>query len=259
MSKHDEARRAFLVGAAVGAGAAAGAALVPEALAQQQPAATNTAAPGHDHAAGSGSGYGAFLNDDEFGDDRGLRRAADAGRAGQAGRDAMRACSTTSISRSPAPIRTSRTSTAAACARSMPIARRPTRSRSRSLSAARAGRGDHRARARQGDGLHLADRAGVLQHAAHAHDGRHVRRPGLWRQQGLRRLAAGRLPRRAAGVHAEPTCRARRRSRARPSSACRRKPQRGGLEPWQPKRQMSSSSASARPAAFSRPSSARPA
>jgi gluconate 2-dehydrogenase gamma chain len=66
MSKHDEARRAFLVGAAVvGAGAATGAALVPEALAQQQPAATNTAAPGHDHAAASGSGYGAALNVDE--------------------------------------------------------------------------------------------------------------------------------------------------------------------------------------------------
>ena len=66
MSKHDEARRAFLVGAAVvGAGAATGAALVPEALAQQQPAATNTAAPGHDHAAGSGSGYGASLNVDQ--------------------------------------------------------------------------------------------------------------------------------------------------------------------------------------------------
>src|SRR5436305_8987826 len=65
MSKHDEARRAFLVGAAVGAGAAASAALVPDALAQQQPAATNTAAPGHDHAAGSGAGYGAALNVDE--------------------------------------------------------------------------------------------------------------------------------------------------------------------------------------------------
>jgi gluconate 2-dehydrogenase gamma chain len=63
MSKHDEARRAFLVGAAV-AGAAASTALVPEALAQQ-PAATNTAAPGHDHAAASGSGYGAALNVDE--------------------------------------------------------------------------------------------------------------------------------------------------------------------------------------------------
>ena len=66
MSKHDEARRAFLVGAAVvGAGAATGAGLVPDALAQQQPAATNTAATGHDHAAASGSGYGAALNVDE--------------------------------------------------------------------------------------------------------------------------------------------------------------------------------------------------
>jgi gluconate 2-dehydrogenase gamma chain len=64
MSKHDEARRAFLVGAAV-AGAAAGTVLVPEALAQQQPAATNTATPGHDHGAGNGSGYGASLNVDE--------------------------------------------------------------------------------------------------------------------------------------------------------------------------------------------------
>src|SRR5262249_36526511 len=49
MSKHDEARRAFLVGAAVGAGAAAGAALVPDALAQhtQQPAAADASPPAH--------------------------------------------------------------------------------------------------------------------------------------------------------------------------------------------------------------------
>ena len=38
MTKHDEARRAFLVGAAVGAGAVAGATLVPNALAQTQEA-----------------------------------------------------------------------------------------------------------------------------------------------------------------------------------------------------------------------------
>lgn len=65
MSKHDEARRAFLVGAAVGAGAAAGAALVPEALAQQSPQPTAAAGtpPAHPHAAGRG--YGAWLNVDE--------------------------------------------------------------------------------------------------------------------------------------------------------------------------------------------------
>ena len=34
MTKHDEARRAFLIGAAVGAGAVAGQGLVPDALAQ---------------------------------------------------------------------------------------------------------------------------------------------------------------------------------------------------------------------------------
>jgi len=61
MSKHDEARRAFLVGAAVGAGAAAGAALMPEALAQQAP--QPAAATPHVHA--PGRGHGAWLNAEE--------------------------------------------------------------------------------------------------------------------------------------------------------------------------------------------------
>jgi gluconate 2-dehydrogenase gamma chain len=68
MKKHDEARRAFLVGAAVGAGAVAGqtfvpGALVADALAQGHPphAATDAAAPAHAH----GPGHGAFLNDDD--------------------------------------------------------------------------------------------------------------------------------------------------------------------------------------------------
>jgi gluconate 2-dehydrogenase gamma chain len=65
MSKHDEARRAFLVGAAVGAGAAAGAALMPEALAQtQQPQPAAGTPPAHAHGAASG-GYGASFNVDE--------------------------------------------------------------------------------------------------------------------------------------------------------------------------------------------------
>jgi gluconate 2-dehydrogenase gamma chain len=65
MSKHDEARRAFLVGAAtIGAGAATGATFVPtEALAQhQQPAAANAAMPAHHD---NGRGYGTWLNVDE--------------------------------------------------------------------------------------------------------------------------------------------------------------------------------------------------
>jgi gluconate 2-dehydrogenase gamma chain len=66
MKKHDEARRAFLVGAAVGAGALAGKGLVSEAQAQHQephtPAATdaaNAAMP-----VGRG-GHGAFFNDED--------------------------------------------------------------------------------------------------------------------------------------------------------------------------------------------------
>src|SRR5882757_11215956 len=71
MSKHDESRRAFLVGAAVGAGAVAGAGLVPDALAQTQELhkseqltaadAPATTAQAHAH---NGGGHGAFLNDD---------------------------------------------------------------------------------------------------------------------------------------------------------------------------------------------------
>ena len=57
MSKHDEARRAFLVGAAVSAGAVAGGALAPEAHAQHAEQSQSTGA-GHEH----GGGLGAFLN-----------------------------------------------------------------------------------------------------------------------------------------------------------------------------------------------------
>ncbi len=70
MSKHDEGRRAFLVGTALGAGAAATTALVPEAFAKdhkQHHAAMD--APAMDHAdhgmAQMGGGHGAFLNDDD--------------------------------------------------------------------------------------------------------------------------------------------------------------------------------------------------
>ena len=72
--KHDESRRAFLVGGAIGAGAAASVALVPEALAKSQDrhAAMDAPAAGKaaksdtmpDMAAMSG-GHGAFFNDDD--------------------------------------------------------------------------------------------------------------------------------------------------------------------------------------------------
>ena len=63
MTKHDEARRAFLLGAAVGAGAVAGATLVPDALAQTHDASTTGTGPAHSHA--GGPGLGAFFNSED--------------------------------------------------------------------------------------------------------------------------------------------------------------------------------------------------
>jgi gluconate 2-dehydrogenase gamma chain len=73
MSKHDEARRAFLKGAAAGAGVIAGTGLAPQALAKEkehpQHAPHKTAAadaaesPAHMHA--GGEGHGAFFNDED--------------------------------------------------------------------------------------------------------------------------------------------------------------------------------------------------
>ena len=77
MSKHDESRRDFLVRAAVGAGAVAGAGLVPDAVAQKKvphPEAqrvirdtpsTSHSRGGHQSAAGLLAGHGAFLNHDQ--------------------------------------------------------------------------------------------------------------------------------------------------------------------------------------------------
>jgi gluconate 2-dehydrogenase gamma chain len=64
MTKHDAARRAFLVRAAVGAGAVAGAGLVPDADAQldpHKPADT----PAHSQQHPSGAEHGAFFNHDD--------------------------------------------------------------------------------------------------------------------------------------------------------------------------------------------------
>ncbi len=61
MSKHDEARRKFLLGAAVSAGAT----LVPEARAQDR-ATTTGATPEAAHMHPGGGGHGAFLNDENM-------------------------------------------------------------------------------------------------------------------------------------------------------------------------------------------------
>lgn len=64
MSKHDEARRAFLKGAVVGAGAVASAGLVPEALAQSQAKGQPDTAASTAQGLGQ-SGHGTFFNDED--------------------------------------------------------------------------------------------------------------------------------------------------------------------------------------------------
>ncbi len=63
MTKHDAARRAFLVRAAVGAGAVAGAGLVPGAHAQNPEHHKQADAPPQQHP--MGGGHGAFFNHDD--------------------------------------------------------------------------------------------------------------------------------------------------------------------------------------------------
>ena len=63
MTKHDAARRAFLVRAAVGAGAVAGAGLVPELDAQMEHNQAESPSASHQHP--SGAEHGAFFNHDD--------------------------------------------------------------------------------------------------------------------------------------------------------------------------------------------------
>jgi gluconate 2-dehydrogenase gamma chain len=67
VKKHDEGRRAFLVGTAIGAGAAAGAAVIPEAWAKSAERHAELNAPIQEHAAMEmmAGGHGAFFNGDD--------------------------------------------------------------------------------------------------------------------------------------------------------------------------------------------------
>jgi gluconate 2-dehydrogenase gamma chain len=63
LKKHDVARREFLTRAALGAGVVAGAKLLPEAAAQNQPQHVEASAPAHVHTHADVEGHGAFFND----------------------------------------------------------------------------------------------------------------------------------------------------------------------------------------------------
>ncbi len=63
--QHDEARRAFLKGAAIGAGAIAGTGLIPEALAKDKHKTVAEGGETQPHAHAGGEGHGAFFNDED--------------------------------------------------------------------------------------------------------------------------------------------------------------------------------------------------
>src|SRR3954451_2363996 len=199
MKKHKESRRAFLIGTAVGASAVAGAGLVPNALAQthEQHNAADvpaTTAQGHAHA----GGHGAFLNDDHAvtvtalaerimpgapgkpgARDAGVLNYIDLALAGaysdlqdfyRRGLAALDAHSRTTYSK--------------------PFAQLTAAQQDEVITALEGGKAT---------GFTWPS-AQAFFNTVHAHDGRHVRRPRLWRQQGLRGLGAGRVSRRATPV-----------------------------------------------------------
>src|SRR5262245_42374047 len=65
MPKHDERRRAFLVGAAVGAGAVASVGLLREAHGQRQEPQPASAAPTAPHGHAGAASHGAFFNNED--------------------------------------------------------------------------------------------------------------------------------------------------------------------------------------------------
>jgi len=181
MTKHDEGRRAFLVGTAVGAGAAASAALVPEALAKtgkQHHAAADAPAMATDRAAdhAMGDAHGAFFNDDDSRTVAAFAERLMPGAPGKSGATDAGVLNYIDLA------------LAGAYSVFLPVwACATRRSLHQSLQQAvpqadggTAGRDHHCPRAGQGGGIRLAERTGILQHSANAHDGRYVRRPDLW-------------------------------------------------------------------------------
>ena len=258
MSKHDEARRAFLVRAAVGAGAVAGAGLVPDALAQNHERARRSRRRSPCPAAcDRGPGHGAFFNHDDAATIAAFTERLMPGAPGKPGaRDAgVLNYIDLALAGAYADLqdfyRRGLAQLDAYCRKTHnePFVR---------LDAARAGRSDHGARSR-------ARRPGSR--------GPRRRRSSTpcartrWKACSPTRSTAATRTSQAGVLVGFPGAQplftpADMQSRAsvhavRPSSACKRRPQRGGDEPWQPKRLMSSSSAWARRAGSSRPSSAK--
>ena len=213
MSEHDASRREFLVRAAVGAGAVAGAGLVPEAIARIA-SKWKAEPPLPDAQHPSGREHGAFFNHADAATIAAFTERLMPGAPGQAGSARSRRAQ---LHRSRARrrlLRAAGISTGTAWRSWTRIADKTKKKPFVHLTPAKQDEVIARARRRQGHRICLAHGAGIFQHLANAHDGRHVRRSALRRQQGFRRLAAGGIPRRAgdfyrptdmestAGVHA---------------------------------------------------------
>ena len=252
MSKHDEGRRAFLIGAAVGAGAAAG--LVPDALAQtqgqhheQHTVGAAAAVPAHAH---TGASHGAFFNAEDAATIAAFTERLMPGAPGKPGATDAGVLNYIDLALAGA-YADMQDFYRRGLARSRPTAA-TTRSRSRARRRA-SGRRDQRARNRQGDRLWLAARAAFFNTLrTHTIEGMFAdpvyggnKDFAGWRLVGFpaRSRSSPRGHAEQGGVH------------GRRSSASRRGHGQGGE--WQPKKPMSSSSAWALPAASSPPNSPR--
>jgi gluconate 2-dehydrogenase gamma chain len=254
MKKHDESRRAFLIGAAVGA--AATTALVPDAMAQTHDQQGAVAVPAEAVAHGHGAGHGAFFNDDDAATIAALSERLMPGTPDKPG--AIEAGVLNYID----------LALAGAYADQQDFYRR--------------GLAALEAYCRTAHGKPFTQLAAVQQDDVMA--ALEQGRPGNFTWPTAQAFFTTLRTHTMEGMFADPVyggnkdfsgcgslasparnrcsrmriCKAKTPSRARPSSACKRRPRSGGGEPWQRKRRTSSLSASAPPAASSRPSWPRP-
>ena len=232
MSKHDEARRAFLIGAAVGAGAVAGKGLVADAFAQthaQHSPAEAPATTAHAH----GPGHGAFLNDDDAATVAAFTERLMPGAPGKPGARDAGVLNYIDLALSGAYAdqqdfyRHGLAALDAYCRKThnAPFVRLPAAQQDEVITALEQGKA----------GGFTWPSAQAFFNTVRTHTMEGMFADPLY--GGNKDFAGSRLigfPARSRRSRRR-TCRAKTHSRVPPSSACRRRPRSGGDEPWQPK------------------------
>ena len=199
MTKHDEARRTFLVRAAVGAGAIAGAGLMPATPAQGQEQGEEAEASARPLS--SGQGHGAFFNRDQAATIAAFTERLMPGAPGSPGASDAEVLNYIDLALAGAYAnlqnfyRRGLTQLDAYCRKTYnePFVRLDAARQDEVITALEGGKAT---------GFTWPAAQEFFQHRPHAYDGRHVRRPDLWWQQGLCRLASGGLSRHTSGFHA---------------------------------------------------------